>query len=133
MDFKILDARTKILFLIAVVFLYATLGTLITTIITGGIIHILFLILTLWFASTSSLIFHYLLWKNLEFLRNVNWNNINHFGFIISICSYIILFPIICLLTVTFLFIFSIIILILIINNLIKKNARDNNSSIKFQ
>lgn len=133
MDFKILDTRTKILFLIVVIFLYVTLGTFITTIISGGIIHILFLVLTLWFASVASLIFHYLLWKKLEFLQNINTNNINNFGFVISICSYIILFPIICLLTITFLFIFSIIILILIINNLIKKMSKKNNSNVNFQ
>lgn len=133
MDFKILDLRTKILFLISVVFLYATLGTLIATIISVGITHILFLVLTLWFASASSLIFHYLLWKNLEFLRNINATNINNFGFVISTCSYIILFPIICLLTITFLLIFSIIILILIVNSLIKKMSRNNNSTVNFQ
>ncbi len=133
MDFKILDSRTKILFLISVIFLYAALGTFIATIISGSIIHILFLVLTLWFASAASLIFHYLLWKNLEFLQNINTNNINNFGFIISICSYIILFPIICLLTITFLFIFSIIILILIINNLIKKMSKKNDSNVNFQ
>ncbi|WP_425381206.1 hypothetical protein [Spiroplasma endosymbiont of Polydrusus pterygomalis] len=133
MNFNILDTRTKILFLISVIFLYVTLGTFIATIISGGIIHILFLVLTLWFASTASLIFHYVLWKNLEFLQNINTNNINNFGFIISICSYIILFPIICLLTITFLFIFSIIILILIINNLIKKMSKKNNSNVNFQ
>ncbi|WP_174480981.1 hypothetical protein [Spiroplasma endosymbiont of Danaus chrysippus] len=130
MDFKILDSRTKILFLISVIFLYAALGTFITLTFSSGIIHILFLVLTLWFASASSLIFHYLLWKNLEFLRNIN---INNFGFIISICSYIILFPIICLLTISFLFIFSIIVLILVVNNLIKKTSRNNNSSVNFQ
>ncbi|WP_395473167.1 hypothetical protein [Spiroplasma endosymbiont of Nomada rufipes] len=133
MDFKILDSRTKILFLISVIFLYVALGTFITLTFSSGIIHILFLVLTLWFASASSLIFHYLLWKNLEFLRNINGNNINNFGFIISICSYIILFPIICLLTISFLFIFSIIVLILVVNNLIKKTSRNNNSSVNFQ
>lgn len=133
MDFKILDSRTKILFLISVIFLYITLGTFITTIISGGITHVLFLVLTLWFASVASLIFHYLLWKNLEFLQNINTNNVNNFGFIISICSYIFLFPMICLLTITFLFIFSIIILFLIINNLIKKMVKRNNSTVDFQ
>ncbi len=49
MDFKILDSRTKILFLISVIFLYATLGTFITLTFSSGIIHILFLVLTLWF------------------------------------------------------------------------------------
>lgn len=132
MDFKVLEPRTKILFIISVIFLYATLGTLITYILSVGSLHLLFLILTLWFASVSSLVFHYLLWKNLEFLRNINWNNINNLGFVISICSYIILFPIICLLTVAFLFIFSTIILILLVNNLIKKTSKKNNSSINF-
>ena len=47
MDFKVLEPRTKILFLILVIFLYAALGTFITWIFSAGIIHILFLILIL--------------------------------------------------------------------------------------
>ncbi len=120
MDFKVLESKTKILFLLTIIFLFVTFATLITWIFSVGNIHILFLLLTVWFASTSSLIFHYLLWKNLNFLQNVDWDNTSNFGFILAIGSYIILFPIICILTIAFLFIFSSIVFVLIIVNAIK-------------
>lgn len=126
MDFKVLESKTKILFLLTIIFLFATLTALITWVFSAGTIHILFLLLTVWFASTSSLIFHYLLWKNLKFLQTIDWNNTSNFGFILAIGSYIILFPIICILTIAFLFIFSSIVFILIIINGIKnKNNKD--------
>lgn len=126
MDFKVLESKTKILFLLTIIFLFAALTALITWVFSAGTIHILFLLLTVWFASTSSLIFHYLLWKNLKFLQTIDWNNTSNFGFILAIGSYIILFPIICILTIAFLFIFSSIVFILIIINGIKnKNNKD--------
>ncbi len=130
MDFKVLESKTKILFLLTIIFLFITLATLITWTFSVGNIHILFLLLTVWFASTSSLIFHYLLWKNLNFLQNVDWNNISNFGFILAIGSYIILFPIICILTIAFLFIFSSIVFVLIIVNVIKN--RKNKNVVKY-
>ncbi|WP_342276512.1 hypothetical protein [Spiroplasma endosymbiont of Nebria brevicollis] len=60
------------------------------------------------------------MWKNLNFLQNVDWDNTSNFGFILAIGSYIILFPIICILTIAFLFIFSSIVFVLIIVNAIK-------------
>lgn len=126
MDFKVLDSKTKILFLLTIIFLFATFSTLITWLFSVGNIHILFLLLTIWFACTSSLIFHYLLWKNLNFLQNIDWDNTSNFGFILTISSYIVLFPIICVLTIAFLFIFSSIVFVLIIVNAIKnKNNKD--------
>lgn len=126
MDFKVLESKTKILFLLTIIFLFSALTALITWVFSAGTIHILFLLLTVWFASTSSLIFHYLLWKNLKFLQTIDWNNTSNFGFILAIGSYIILFPIICILTIAFLFIFSSIVFILIIINGIKnKNNKD--------
>ncbi|WP_308149607.1 hypothetical protein [Spiroplasma sp. AdecLV25b] len=130
MDFKVLESKTKILFLLTIIFLFITLATLITWTFSVGNIHILFLLLTVWFASTSSLIFHYLLWKNLNFLQNVDWNNTSNFGFILAIGSYIILFPIICILTIAFLFIFSSIVFVLIIVNVIKN--RKNKNVVKY-
>lgn len=130
MDFKVLDSKTKILFLLTIIFLFATFSTLITWLFSVGNIHILFLLLTVWFASTSSLIFHYLLWKNLNFLQNIDWNNTSNFGFILTISSYIVLFPIICVLTIAFLFIFSSIVFVLIIVNAIKN--RNNKDVVKY-
>lgn len=130
MDFKVLESKTKILFLLTIIFLFITLATLITWTFSVGNIHILLLLLTVWFASTSSLIFHYLLWKNLNFLQNVDWNNTSNFGFILAIGSYIILFPIICILTIAFLFIFSSIVFVLIIVNVIKN--RKNKNVVKY-
>lgn len=130
MDFKLLDSKTKILFLLTIIFLFATFSTLITWLFSIGNIHILFLLLTVWFASTSSLIFHYLLWKNLNFLQNIDWNNTSNFGFILAISGYIVLFPIICVLTIAFLFIFSSIVFVLIIVNAIKN--RNNKDVVKY-
>lgn len=123
MYFKMLNIRTKIIFLISVIFMFLSLGMFIAFLVTANqySLHILFLVLLMWFGATSTLIFNYLLMENLPFLQKIDMETTNNYTVILTLVVYIIIFPIIAFLTLVFLFVFSIIIFIIFLINLFNK------------
>lgn len=131
MNFQVFGNRIKIFFLITILFLFLTIGMFVAFLVTNGIEHTWFLLMFIWFGSTTTLLFNYLLWRNLPFLQKLDITRSNNYTFFLTLFFYIVFFPIIAILSLVFLVIFAIAILILLIMNLFKskKDKHDNSSN----
>lgn len=127
MNFQIFGNRIKIFFLITILFLFLTIGMFVASLVTTGTAHTWSLLIFIWFGAATTLLFNYLLWKNLPFLQKLDIARSNNTKFFLSLIVYIIFFPIIAILSLVFLIIFTIAILILLIMNLFrdKKSKHD--------
>lgn len=130
MNFQVFGARIKFFFLITVIFLLLTIGMFVAFLVVNtNPAHIWYLVLFIWFAITTTLLFHYLLWKNLPFLQKLDIASANNYTFFLSLIVYIIFFPIIAIFSLVFLVVFAIAILVLWIISLFKKHKKDKPNS----
>ncbi|MBE4704218.1 hypothetical protein [Spiroplasma platyhelix] len=122
MNFQVFGNRIKLFFLITIIFLMLTIGMFVAfLVIQTNPSHTWYLMMFVWFGTTTTLLFHYLLWRNLPFLQALDIARTNNYTFFLSLIVYIILFPIIAILSLAFLVIFTIAILILWIKSLFKR------------
>lgn len=122
MNFQVFGNRIKIFFLITIIFLLLTIGMLVAfLVVKSNPDHTWYLMMFVWFGTTTTILFHYLLWKNLPFLQALDLARTNNYTFFLSLIVYILLFPIIAILSLAFLVIFAIAILILWIKSWFKK------------
>lgn len=129
MNFQVFGNRIKLFFLITIIFLLLTIGMLVAfLIVKNEPDHTWYLMMFLWFGTTTTLLFHYLLWRNLPFLQALDVARTNNYTFFLSLIVYIILFPIIGIVSLVFLVIFVFFILILWIKSLFKSKKGKNNN-----
>lgn len=122
MNFQVFGVRIKIFFLIIILFLLLTIGMFVTfLVVKTNPAHTWYLFLFVWFGTTTTLLFHYLLWKNLPFLQKFDIATTNNYTLFLTLIVYIIFFPIILILTLVFLVIFALVILILWIMRLFRR------------
>lgn len=128
MNFQVFGNRIKIFFLITIIFLMLTIGMFVAfLVVKSNPAHTWCLMLFVWFGATTTLLFHYLLWKNLPFLQALDIARTNNYTFFLSLIVYILLFPIIAIASLAFLVIFGIAILILWIKSLFKSKKDKGN------
>lgn len=121
MNFQVFGNRIKLFFLITIIFLLLTVGMFVAfLVVKENPAHIWYLVMFIWFGTTTTLLFHYILWRNLPFLQALDIARTNNYTFFLSLIVYIILFPIIAIVSVAFLVIFAIAIFILWIKSLFK-------------
>ncbi|MGL5268684.1 MAG: hypothetical protein ACRC8P_02825 [Spiroplasma sp.] len=123
MNFQVFGVRIKIFFLFTILFLILTVSMLVAfLVIKINPAHTWYLFLFIWFGTTTTLLFHYLLCWNLPFLQKLDKVRANNYTLFLTLIVYIIFFPVIAILTLVFLLIFAITILILWIMNLFRHN-----------
>lgn len=122
MNFQVFGNRIKLFFLITIIFLLLTVGMFVAfLVVKENPAHTWYLVMFIWFGTTTTLLFHYLLWRNLPFLQALDIARTNNYTFFLSLIVYIILFPIIAIVSLAFLVIFAIAIFILWIKSLFKR------------
>lgn len=130
MNFQVFGNRIKIFFLITILFLLLTVGMFVAfLVVSANPVHSWYLFFFIWFGSTTTLLFHYLLLSNLPFLQKLDIARSNNYTFFLTLIVYIIFFPVIAILSIVFLVIFTIAILILWIMSLFN---RKKNKSKKY-
>lgn len=127
MNFQVFGNRIKIFFLITILFLLLTVGMFVAfLVVKDNPAHTWYLLLFVWFGATTTVLFHYLLWRNLPFLQALDIARTNNYTFFLSLLVYIIFFPVIGILSLVFLVIFAIAIFVLWIKSLFRRKKDKN-------